>query len=127
MIIKGKPLIPHGRKFQGTVINAKAQQTATVEWYWKRYVPKYERYEQKRTRIHAHNSPDINAVKGDKVLVQECRPISKTKHFVIIQKIGKDTDYLEKEQVMAAAEQRDHKEGKETVKQKKEETKEETQ
>jgi len=106
MIVKGKPLIPHGRKFYGTVINAKAQQTATVEWYWKKYVIKYERYEQKRTKIHAHNPAEINARKGDKVLVQECRPISKTKNFVIIKKMGKDIEFLEKEQVLEAEEER---------------------
>ena len=116
LVVKGKTLIPHGRKFTGTVINAKAQKTATVEWYWKKYSPKYERYEQKRTRIKAHN--ELNAEKGDKVIIQECRPISKTKNFVIVKKMGKDIDYLEKEEAVEA--------GKTRIPKKEEETEEET-
>ena len=108
LIIKGKSLFPHGRKFTATVINAKAHKTATVEWYWKRYVPKYERYEQKRTRIKAHN--EVNAEKGDKVVVQECRPISKTKNFVIIETIGKNIEFLEREEGMEAGKMRKEKE-----------------
>ena len=106
LIIKGKPLIPHGRKFTGTVVSSKAQQSATVEWYWRRLVPKYERFEQKRTRMQVHNPTEINATKGDKVIIQECRPISKTKNFVIIQILGKDVEYLEKEEAMEAGKKR---------------------
>jgi len=110
LLVKGKSLIPHGRKFTGTVVSSKAMQTATVEWYWEKYVPKYERFEQKRTRVTAHNPLEVNAVKGDKVIIQECRPISKTKNFVIIQKKGTDIEYLEKEEAMAAAKTRTPKE-----------------
>lgn len=110
LLVKGKSLIPHGRKFTGTVVSSKAMQTATVEWYWKKYVPKYERFEQKRTRVTAHNPSEVNAVKGDKVIIQECRPISKTKNFVIIQKTGTDIEYLEKEEAMETAKTRTPKE-----------------
>ena len=46
-----------GRMFQGTVIRAKVPRMALVEWTWKKLIPKYERYEKKRTRIQVHN-PD---------------------------------------------------------------------
>lgn len=71
---------------KGIVIKSKMQKTATVEWEWKRYVPKYERYEKCRTRVKAHNPPCIKAEAGDTVIIAETRPMSKTKNFVIVEK-----------------------------------------
>ena len=73
----------HGRTFTGTVAESKAQHTATISWERRKYVSKYERYERSRTKVKAHNPECINAKKGDKVTIVECRPLSKTKHFVI--------------------------------------------
>lgn len=92
-----------GRTFVGTILSAKAPQTATVEWERKRFVPKYERFETRRSRVKAHNPTEINAVHGDKVRIAECRPLSKTKRFIIIEKLGKDIELLEKEQSMDVA------------------------
>jgi small subunit ribosomal protein S17 len=57
-----------------------------VEREYLHYVPKYMRYERRRSRIHAHNPPCINAKVGDRVKIAECRPISKTVSFVVIEK-----------------------------------------
>lgn len=76
-----------GRTFTGTVIAAKMTKTATIQWERKRYVPKYERFEKRNSRLKAHNPACINAVEGEKVRVQECRPLSKTKKFIILEKI----------------------------------------
>jgi len=83
----------HGKIFVGTVIKAKFPKSPLVEWVSRRYIPKYERYEKNRTRIHVHNPPCINAVVGDKVKISECKPLSKTKNFVIIEKIGEDLEF----------------------------------
>ncbi|MCD6398680.1 MAG: 30S ribosomal protein S17 [Candidatus Aenigmarchaeota archaeon] len=77
-----------GRVFEGIVISDKAKNTATVQWEYFYYLPKYERYERRRTKISVHNPPCIDAKKGDLVKIAECRPISKTKSFVIIELIG---------------------------------------
>jgi len=76
-----------GRTFSGIVIAAKMTKTATIQWEGKKYIPKYERYEKRRTKIKAHNPACINAKEGDTVLVQECRPLSKTKNFIILKKL----------------------------------------
>jgi small subunit ribosomal protein S17 len=76
-----------GRTFTGTVIAAKMPLTATIQWERRKFVPKYERYEKRRTRIKAHNPENINAVEGDVVVVQECRRLSKTKNFIILSKV----------------------------------------
>ena len=75
-----------GKTFTGTVISAKMMKTATVEWTRQHYIPKYERYQKKRSRVKAHNPLCIKAEEGDKVLIHECKPLSKTKRFVIVQK-----------------------------------------
>ncbi|MBC7110345.1 MAG: 30S ribosomal protein S17, partial [Archaeoglobi archaeon] len=40
---------------------------------------------KKRSKLHAHNPPCINARVGDVVKIAECRPLSKTKHFVVVE------------------------------------------
>ncbi|ACJ15560.1 hypothetical 30S ribosomal protein S17 [Thermococcus onnurineus NA1] len=74
----------HGRYFEGIVISDKPKRTVTVERQHYHYLKKYERYELRRSRIHAHNPPCINAKPGDKVLIAETRPLSKTKSFVVV-------------------------------------------
>ncbi len=78
-----KKLSTRGRKFTGTVISDKMSRTVTVEWERRKFIKKYERYEKRRTRIKAHNPDSVNAEKGDLVMIEETRPISKTKNFVV--------------------------------------------
>ena len=91
-----------GRTFTGTVISGKMQKTMTVEWEWKNYIRKYERYEKKRSRVKAHNPSCINAKKGDIVKIMECRPLSKTKNFVVVEVLGREKGF---EQRMEAEEE----------------------
>lgn len=77
-----------GKTLTGTVIAKDVHKTATVEWQRKISIPKYERTELKRSKVRAHNPPCIDANIGDKVKIAESRPISKTKHFIIIQNFG---------------------------------------
>ena len=76
-----------GRLFTGKVISTSSAKTAKIEFERLLPIPKYERVEKKRTRLIVHNPDSINAQVGDLVKVSECRPISKTKNFVIIEKI----------------------------------------
>jgi small subunit ribosomal protein S17 len=74
-----------GRIFIGNAVSVKASNTAIVEWNYYSKVPKFERYERRNTKIAAH-LPKCMAVKvGDKVKVAECRPLSKTKKFVVVE------------------------------------------
>lgn len=74
-----------GTKINGKVVSDKAKNTVIVERQYIKYVPKYERYERRKTRIAAHNPPCITAKFGDKVVIGECRKLSKTKSFVVIE------------------------------------------
>ncbi len=77
-----------GRIFKGIVVSAKVPLTAVVEWDYYNYVPKYERYERRKSSISVQNPTCIDAKAGSEVRIAECRPLSKTKKFVIIEKIG---------------------------------------
>ena len=92
-----------GKSFVGTVISTKMHRTAILEWVWKHFLPKYERYEKRRTRIKVHNPSCIDAKDGDVVKVMECRPLSKTKHFVIIEKLGFERGFKERMEAEEAA------------------------
>lgn len=91
-----------GRSFVGTVVSDKMHNTAIVEWNRRHLLTKYERYEKRKTRLKVHNPECINAKEGDIVKIMECRPLSKTKNFTIIENMGKEKGYRER---MEAAEQ----------------------
>ncbi len=71
---------------KGKVVSTAMQKTVVVERERLHYVPKYERYEKRTSRYKAHLPPCIKVKKGDEVIIMECRPLSKTKHFVVVAK-----------------------------------------
>jgi len=85
-----------GRSFVCVVVSTKMHKTAVVEWERRYYMPKYERYEKRRTRIKVHIPDSIKVKEGDIVKISECRPLSKTKNFTIISKVGKEEGFKER-------------------------------
>lgn len=76
-----------GKILQGTIVSDRMQGSVVVRVDYLHYIPKYERYEKRKSRISAHKPSCIDAKKGDKVKIAECRPLSKTKSFVVIEKL----------------------------------------
>jgi small subunit ribosomal protein S17 len=76
-----------GKTLNGIVASAKMQRAVVVERDTLHYVPKYLRYEKRRSRISAHNPPCIEAKEGDAVRIAECRPLSKTVSFVVVERL----------------------------------------
>lgn len=76
-----------GRILEGVVISDKMRNSVVVKRELLEYISKYERYAKKSSKITAHNPPCINAKLGDNVKIAECKPISKTKSFVVIKVI----------------------------------------
>ncbi|MDP6627344.1 MAG: 30S ribosomal protein S17 [Methanopyri archaeon] len=81
-------LSTRGSTHVGTVVSDKMHGTVIVHWGFNRYYPKFERFTKRSTRVAAHNPPCIGAKKGDVVRIAECRPLSKSKYFVVIEKLG---------------------------------------
>ncbi len=74
-----------GQVLSGVVVSDKMDKTVVVQRTFEKKIAKYERYEKRKTKIHAHNPPCISAKEGDNVTVAECRPLGKTKSYVVIE------------------------------------------
>ena len=74
------------KKLKGTIVSDAMQKTVVVSV--DRYVKhtKYKKYMKKTSRYKAHDEKEEYNV-GDKVIIQECRPLSKDKHFEVLSKI----------------------------------------
>jgi len=73
-----------GRTFEGDVIK-KLPGRVTIQFERMMKLPKYERYEKRKTKLHARLPEcmkDLINV-GDRIQIAETRPISKTIHFVV--------------------------------------------
>ena len=81
-------LSTRGRVMEGVVVSAKMDKTVVVRRDYLKYVPKFKRYERRHGHIPAHNPPCLDVKEGNRVKIVECRPISKTVSFVVVQKVG---------------------------------------
>ncbi len=77
-----------GQILNGRVVGDGMSNTVVVERDYLRYLTKFERYEKRKAKYLAHNPACIGAKVGDEVTLIECRPISKAKSFVVIEKSG---------------------------------------
>ena len=78
-----------GQVLEGTVASLGMLKTIVVERDNVRYMQKYERYEKRTSALSAHLPNCIGGVEiGDKVKIMECRPLSKTVSFCVIENNG---------------------------------------
>jgi len=80
----------HGfrRKMVGTVISDKMAKTVVVEVVTKSRDPLYGKYVRSKTRYKAHDETNQYKV-GDHVEIQEHRPISRDKRFIVVRLVKK--------------------------------------
>jgi small subunit ribosomal protein S17 len=71
------------RILQGTVESAKNEKTVSVRVERRFIHPLYKKIVKKSTKYAAHDE-DSKCKVGDIVKIQECRPISKTKSWVVV-------------------------------------------
>ena len=76
------------RVLQGVVTSDKMDKTITVELNRRVKHPLYEKFVNRRTRVHAHDELNEAQV-GDEVQVTETRPISKLKRFRLVKIVTK--------------------------------------
>ena len=79
-----------GSVAEGRVVSDKGRRTVVVERELVRFVPKYERYRRRHSRVQAHNPDCIGAKAGDLVRIAECRKISKTKAWTVVKVLGRE-------------------------------------
>lgn len=77
------------RKLQGTIVSDKMNKTRVVEVVRLKKHPRYEKYFKVSARFKAHD--ENNEYKtGEKVIIEETRPISKDKRWKIVSKLVKN-------------------------------------
>ena len=85
---KRNSILPRGRVFKGVVIR-KFPTRVAIELERTVYISKFERFMKKKTRLHSRLPEKFADVKiGDWILVQECRPLSKMIHSIVIEKLS---------------------------------------
>jgi small subunit ribosomal protein S17 len=72
------------RTLQGKVISAKMDKTVVVLVERKVKHPVYGKYLKRSTKIHAHDEANV-CKEGDRVVIAECRPISRTKRWKLVE------------------------------------------
>jgi small subunit ribosomal protein S17 len=79
-----------GKITKGIVVSKKSKNTVIIRRDYVQFIKKYQRYERRNTRLACHLpdclNPEINV--GDLVRVGESRKISKTKAFIVLEKIS---------------------------------------
>ena len=74
------------KKLQGVVVSDRMTRTAVVLVTRLQKYPKYKKYYKVSKKFKAHDEHDAYKI-GDKVVIQETRPLSKDKRWKIIEKI----------------------------------------
>lgn len=74
-----------GQVMDGQVVSTKMERSARVEREYLYYIPKYERFEKRTSSYNVHAPPCMDVQVGDRVKIMECRPLSKTKAFVLVE------------------------------------------
>lgn len=77
-----------GRSFQGDVTKIVGRR-AVIEFERTVYVPKYERFAKKKTRLHARIPENLEVAVGDYVQIRETRRLSKIVNFLVTEIIRK--------------------------------------
>lgn len=72
------------RTIQGRVVSDKMEKSVTVLVERKVPHPKYGKYVRRSTKLHVHDENNECKV-GDTVRIRECRPISKTKAWTLVE------------------------------------------
>lgn len=74
-----------GKLFEGKVVSAKAKNTIVLQKESPVYFSKFKRYARSKNTIHAYKPSCIDVEEGDSVLTAECRPVSKSVSFVVVE------------------------------------------
>jgi small subunit ribosomal protein S17 len=76
------------RVVTGKVISDKMDKSATVMIERKVKHPVYGKYIRRSTKLHIHDAGNL-CQEGDTVVIEQCRPISKTKSWRLVEVVGR--------------------------------------
>ena len=79
------------RTVQGVVTSNAGDKSATIMIERKIKHPIYGKYIKRSTKLHVHDETN-ECNKGDTILVEECRPMSKTKSWKLVKVVEKASE-----------------------------------
>ena len=81
-----------GRIMRGIVHSTKMKNSIVIRRNYLHFVQKYQRYMKRHKNFTVHCSPAFDPKVGDDVIVGQCRPLSKTVRYNVLQAIKKGGD-----------------------------------
>ncbi len=87
------PALERGTKKErmGEVISSKMAKTIVVRVERRFPHPKFKKVVTQFNKFYAHDEKN-EAKPGDRVRIQECRPLSRTKRWRLVEVVGKNTE-----------------------------------
>jgi small subunit ribosomal protein S17 len=79
------------RTLQGRVVSCKMDKTITVLVERQVQHPVYGKFIRRSTKVHAHDENN-ECQAGDMVVVEQCRPLSKTKTWRLVKVVGRASE-----------------------------------
>ena len=76
------------RSVQGNVLSSRADKSITVLIERQVKHPLYKKIIRRSTKLHAHDEQN-ECNEGDTVIIEECRPLSKTKSWRLVEIINR--------------------------------------
>ncbi len=76
------------RTVTGKVVSNRMDKTATVLIERKVKHPVYGKYIRRSTKLHVHDAENA-CQEGDTVTIEECRPLSKSKSWRLVEVVGR--------------------------------------
>jgi small subunit ribosomal protein S17 len=77
------------RTLEGRVTSSKMDKTVTVLVERRVRHPLYKKYVRRSTKIHAHDEGNV-CQEGDLVRIAQCRPLSKTKSWRLVEIVKRE-------------------------------------
>lgn len=74
-----------GKITEGKIVSSKAPKMVVIQREHPKMIVKFKRYARSQSKIHAYKPSCIDVKEGDRVMTAECKPISKSISFVVLE------------------------------------------
>ncbi|EAN86153.1 putative 40S ribosomal protein S11 [Trypanosoma cruzi] len=78
-----------GRILRGVVHSTKMKRSIVIRRDYLHFIRKYQRYQKRHRSLTVHCSPCFDPKPGDEVIVGQCRPLSKTIRYNVLEVVSK--------------------------------------
>ena len=89
--VEATEVVVNKRTVQGLVTSNAGDKSATIMIERRIKHPVYGKFIKRSTKLHVHDEAN-ECNKGDTILVEECRPMSKTKSWKLVKIVEKATE-----------------------------------